>query len=97
MDKQRVKGSAQQAKGKIKELAGKAVGNRKLQAKGEAEKASGKIRNAVGGKGRHAREVAADDTVLLQCIRSLMAQSGPTRTVCYFCASRGKADISIGR
>ena len=49
MDKQRVKGSAQQAKGKIKELAGKAVGNRKLQARGKAEKAGGKIRNAVGG------------------------------------------------
>ena len=30
MDKERVKGSAQQAKGKIKELAGKAVGNKKL-------------------------------------------------------------------
>jgi uncharacterized protein YjbJ (UPF0337 family) len=49
MDKQRIKGSAQQAKGKIKELAGKATGNKKLQAKGKAEKASGKIRNAVGG------------------------------------------------
>jgi uncharacterized protein YjbJ (UPF0337 family) len=49
MDKQRVKGSAQQAKGKIKEFAGKAVGNRKLQARGKAEKAGGKIRNAVGG------------------------------------------------
>jgi uncharacterized protein YjbJ (UPF0337 family) len=49
MDKQRVKGSAQQAKGKIKELAGKAFGNRKLQARGKAEKAGGKIRNVVGG------------------------------------------------
>jgi uncharacterized protein YjbJ (UPF0337 family) len=49
MDKQRVKGSAQQAKGTIKELAGKAVGDKKLQAKGKAEKAGGKIRNAVGG------------------------------------------------
>jgi uncharacterized protein YjbJ (UPF0337 family) len=49
MDKQRVKGSAQQANGKIKELAGKAVGNRKLQARGKAEKAGGKIRNVVGG------------------------------------------------
>jgi uncharacterized protein YjbJ (UPF0337 family) len=49
MDKQRIKGSAQQAKGKIKELAGKAVGNRKLQARGKAEEAAGKIRNAVGG------------------------------------------------
>jgi hypothetical protein len=35
MDKERVKGSAQQAKGKIKELAGKAVGNKKLQARGK--------------------------------------------------------------
>jgi uncharacterized protein YjbJ (UPF0337 family) len=49
MDKQPIKGSAQQAKGKIKEVAGKALGNRKLQAKGKAEKAGGKIRNAVGG------------------------------------------------
>jgi uncharacterized protein YjbJ (UPF0337 family) len=48
MDKQRAKGSAQQAKGN-KQLAGTAVGNRKLQAKGKAEKADGKIRNAVGG------------------------------------------------
>jgi uncharacterized protein YjbJ (UPF0337 family) len=49
MDKQRIKGSAQQAKGKIKELAGKAVGDKKLQAKGKTEEAGGKIRNAVGG------------------------------------------------
>ena len=42
MDKQRVKGSAQQAKGKMKELAGKAVGNKKLQARGKAEKAAEK-------------------------------------------------------
>jgi uncharacterized protein YjbJ (UPF0337 family) len=49
MDKQRVKGSAQQAKGKIKELAGKTTGSKKLQAKGKADKASGKIRSTVGG------------------------------------------------
>jgi uncharacterized protein YjbJ (UPF0337 family) len=49
MDKERVKGSAQQAKGKIKELAGKAVGNKKLQARGKAEGVGGKVRNAVGG------------------------------------------------
>jgi len=49
MDKERVKGSAQQAKGKIKELAGKAVGNKKLQARGQAEEAEGKVRDAVGG------------------------------------------------
>jgi uncharacterized protein YjbJ (UPF0337 family) len=47
MDKERVKGSAQQAKGKIKELAG--VGNKKLQARGKAEEAGGKVRSAAGG------------------------------------------------
>src|SRR5260370_13374402 len=49
MDKQRIKGSAQQAKGKIKELAGKAVGDKKLQAKGKAEQTAGKIRTAGVG------------------------------------------------
>jgi uncharacterized protein YjbJ (UPF0337 family) len=47
MDKERVKGSAQQAKGKIKELAGKAVGNKKLQARGKAEEAGGQVRCAA--------------------------------------------------
>ena len=49
MDKDRIKGSAEQAKGKIKEVAGKATGDKKLRAEGKADKASGKIRNAVGG------------------------------------------------
>ena len=31
MDKDRIKGSAQQAKGKIKEVAGKATGDKKLE------------------------------------------------------------------
>src|SRR5262245_66118916 len=49
MDKDRIKGSAQQAKGKIKEVAGKATGDKKLEGEGKADKVSGKIRNAVGG------------------------------------------------
>jgi uncharacterized protein YjbJ (UPF0337 family) len=48
MDKDRIKGSAEQAKGKIKEVAGKATGDKKLRAEGKADKVSGKIRNAVG-------------------------------------------------
>ena len=48
MDKDRIAGSAQQLKGKLKEEAGKALGDAKLQSEGKADKAEGKIRNAVG-------------------------------------------------
>jgi len=49
MDKDRIEGSAKQAKGAIKEVAGKVTGDAKLQADGKADKAAGKIQNAVGG------------------------------------------------
>ena len=49
MDKDRVKGSAQQAKGKVKEVVGKMTGDAKLEGEGKADKAGGKIRNAIGG------------------------------------------------
>ncbi|HEY2229485.1 MAG TPA: CsbD family protein [Xanthobacteraceae bacterium] len=49
MDKDRVEGSAQQAKGKVKEWTGKAVGDKKLETEGQADQAKGKVRNAVGG------------------------------------------------
>src|SRR5262249_30081173 len=44
MDKDRIKGSAQQAKGKVKELAGKATGDKKLEGEGKADKVGGQIR-----------------------------------------------------
>ena len=49
MDKDRIAGSAKQAKGAIKEVAGKALGDSKLVAEGKSDKAEGKIQNAVGG------------------------------------------------
>jgi uncharacterized protein YjbJ (UPF0337 family) len=49
VDKDRIKGSAEQAKGKVKEWAGKATGDKKNQAKGKADQVKGKVRNAVGG------------------------------------------------
>jgi uncharacterized protein YjbJ (UPF0337 family) len=49
MDKDRIKGSAQQAKGTVKEIAGKVAGDAKLGPKGKADKVAGKIQNAVGG------------------------------------------------
>jgi uncharacterized protein YjbJ (UPF0337 family) len=49
VDKDRIKGSAEQAKGKVKEWAGKATGDTKTEAEGHAEQVKGKARNAVGG------------------------------------------------
>ena len=49
MDKDRIKGSAKQAEGSIKEAAGKLTGDAKLQAKGKIDKFDGKVQNAVGG------------------------------------------------
>ena len=42
MSKQHVKGHVKEAEGKIKEVAGKLVGNEHLEAKGKAEKIAGK-------------------------------------------------------
>jgi uncharacterized protein YjbJ (UPF0337 family) len=49
MDKDRIEGSAEQAKGAVKEAAGKALGDKKLEIDGKADKAAGKVQNAVGG------------------------------------------------
>jgi uncharacterized protein YjbJ (UPF0337 family) len=49
MDKDRIKGTAKQAKGAVEETAGKATGDAKLKAQGKADRAAGKVQNAVGG------------------------------------------------
>ena len=49
MDKDRIKGSAEQAKGKVKEAAGKAFGDRKLEGEGKADQFKGEVQNAIGG------------------------------------------------
>jgi uncharacterized protein YjbJ (UPF0337 family) len=49
MDKDRIKGAAEQAKGKVKEKAGKLTGDQKLQSEGKVDKATGKVQNTVGG------------------------------------------------
>jgi uncharacterized protein YjbJ (UPF0337 family) len=48
-DKDRIIGSAKVVKGNVKEAAGKAVGDAKLEAEGKADKIEGKVQNAVGG------------------------------------------------
>jgi uncharacterized protein YjbJ (UPF0337 family) len=47
--KDRIKGSAEQTKGAVKEAAGKVFGDKKLETEGETDKAAGRVQNAVGG------------------------------------------------
>lgn len=49
VDKNRVEGTGDKAKGSIKEVAGKVTGDSKLKAEGKADKAGGAVKNAVGG------------------------------------------------
>ena len=49
MNKDRIEGSATQAKGKIKEVAGKVTGDAKLETEGKADQVKGKVQTAVGG------------------------------------------------
>lgn len=49
VDKNRMSGAGDKAKGAIKEAAGKVTGDAKLQAEGKADKAKGAVKNAVGG------------------------------------------------
>jgi uncharacterized protein YjbJ (UPF0337 family) len=48
MSQNRIEGAARKAKGSVKEAAGKAVGNERLQARGTAEKAVGAAQNKLG-------------------------------------------------
>ena len=56
MDKDRIEGAAKQAKGTLKEAAGKLTGDRQMQAEGMAEKAAGKVQNTVGNAKDTVRE-----------------------------------------
>lgn len=60
MDKDRIKGTFEQAKGKVKETAGKLTGDAKLQGKGKAQQVAGKFQNAVGGARDAAREAVEE-------------------------------------
>ena len=60
MDKDRIEGAAHQAKGAVKETAGKLMGDKKTEAEGKAERAAGKVQNAVGGVKDAVRDAAKD-------------------------------------
>lgn len=46
--KDNVKGAFHEARGKVKEMAGKITDNPKLEAKGKAEKIAGKVQGKIG-------------------------------------------------
>jgi uncharacterized protein YjbJ (UPF0337 family) len=48
MDKDRIEGMANQAKGSIKQAVGKVTGDAKLQGEGAVEKAKGEVQNDMG-------------------------------------------------
>lgn len=48
MDKDRIEGAAEQAKGKVKEAAGKVMGDEKTKREGQADQVKGKAQNAWG-------------------------------------------------
>jgi uncharacterized protein YjbJ (UPF0337 family) len=56
MDKDRIEGTAHQAKGALKEAIGKVTGDAKTEAEGVAEKEAGKVQNTIGGVKDSARE-----------------------------------------
>lgn len=56
MHKDQIEGAGKQAKGAVKEAAGKLTGDRKLEAEGKIDKAAGKIQGEVG----KAKEAARD-------------------------------------
>lgn len=49
MDKDRINGIGNKAKGAVKDAVGTMTGDAKLQAEGKADKAKGTAQNAVGG------------------------------------------------
>jgi len=48
MHKDEMKGAAKDMKGSVKETAGKAMGDRKMEAEGASEKTMGKLQKGVG-------------------------------------------------
>lgn len=60
MNKDRIQGSVEQAKCKVKEVAGKVTGDAKLETEGKTQQVAGKIQNAVGGFKDAVKEAAND-------------------------------------
>ncbi len=60
MNKDQVKGRAEEAKGSVKEAAGKVVGNTQLEGEGKADKVAGKVQGSYGDAKEHVKDTAKD-------------------------------------
>jgi uncharacterized protein YjbJ (UPF0337 family) len=49
MNKERIEGSMEQAKGKLKEVTGTVTGDSKLEIEGKADQLAGKMKSTAGG------------------------------------------------
>lgn len=49
MDKDKIDGAEKQVGGKIKEAAGKVIGDEKMKHEGKVDQVEGKVQSAVGG------------------------------------------------
>jgi uncharacterized protein YjbJ (UPF0337 family) len=88
MDKDRIKGSGQQTKGKVKEVAGKLTGDGKLESEGKADKAAGKVRNVVCGIKDTLRRQVTSGTIWKPC-GGPANSSGLAQVVKLFTAGKG--------
>jgi uncharacterized protein YjbJ (UPF0337 family) len=61
MDREHVKGTADKAKGAIKDTAGKMTGDTKMQAEGKLDKAKGAARKVAGDVKDAARDATDND------------------------------------
>ena len=57
-DNDRVKGKTNQGMGSVKEMAGKATGNRDMEAEGAAQKTKGKVEDTAGRAKDKVKEIA---------------------------------------
>jgi uncharacterized protein YjbJ (UPF0337 family) len=60
MNKDQVKGRAEQVKGSVKETTGKVVGNPDLEAEGKADRAAGKVQAGYGDLKKDVKDTVKD-------------------------------------
>jgi uncharacterized protein YjbJ (UPF0337 family) len=60
MNKEQVKGRVDETVGKVKEVTGRAVGDKSLQAKGLAQEVGGKVRATAGDIAEDVKDVSKD-------------------------------------
>jgi uncharacterized protein YjbJ (UPF0337 family) len=61
MDKDRIKGAAEETKGKAKEVTGKVTGDQKLETEGKADQLAGKTQKAWGNAKDAVKEAVDND------------------------------------